>query len=191
MSAVKSLKILAKMDFPSQSVRLWEGSGPYIDPDGNVWRCCVLGDGVLDNIESAMNGEAWTLSLTVSGIDKEIADIAWQEVESGDVIGGQVQILTQDCDEKDQPVGAPEVHFTGRMDNVRFDEAAEASRTVASVTLECTNRFTLRTRQSGVVLSDVDQRARSKVLNPSASSDRFAERVPGLSDKTIRWPAWN
>lgn len=191
MARVKSLKILCRLDFPSQTVRLWEGSGPYIDSQGNVWRCCVLGDGALDSIETAINAEAWTLELGLSGIDKEIADIAWKETESGDVIGAKVQILIQDCDENDQPIGDPDVKFTGTIDNIRFDEAAQDDKVIAGVTIEVTNRFALRTMINGAVLSDVDQRARSAILNPGADPDRFAERVPGLADKTIRWPAWN
>jgi hypothetical protein len=43
---------------------------------------------------------------------------------------------------------------------------------------------------NGAVLSDDDQKARAKVINPSAPLDRFAERVNTLRDKTIRWPNW-
>jgi hypothetical protein len=61
----------------------------------------------------------------------------------------------------------------------------------ASISVECTNRFTLRRLTSGAVLSDADQRARAAVLNPLGTADRFCERVPLMQDKTIVWPRWN
>ncbi|MBB2973942.1 hypothetical protein [Mesorhizobium sp. RMAD-H1] len=191
MSAVKSLKILCRLDFPSATVRLWSGSGPYLDREGNIWRCCVVSDDALDSIEAGINGEAVTLPLTLSGIDKQIADVAWQETDADDVIGSVMQILIQDCDEYDQPIGNPDVAFTGTMDNVVFDDAVSGDHVLSTITAEITNRFTLRTLTNGAVLSDVDQRARSAILNPNAPADLFCERVPGLNDKTIRWPSWN
>lgn len=190
-SVVSSLKILCRLDFPSETVRLWEGSGPYIDSDGNLWRCCVLAEGALDSIESAINAEAWTLELGLSGIDEQTANIAWEEAENDNVIGTTVQVLIQDCDDNDQPVGDPAVAFTGTIDNIRFDEASSEDQIIASVTVEISNRFVLRTQTNGAVLSDVDQRARSAILNPGGNADKFCERVPGLQEKTVRWPAWN
>jgi hypothetical protein len=58
------------------------------------------------------------------------------------------------------------------------------------MTVEVTNRFTLRRLKSGAVLSDADQRARAAAVNPEEEPDRFCERVPLLQDKTITWPRW-
>lgn len=191
MGQISSLRILLRMDFPSATVRLWEGSGPYLDLDGNIWRCCVLAEGALDAIESAINAEASSIEIGLSGVDEEISNIAWQEYEEDQVIDSVIQILIQPCDARDQPVGDEEVVFTGLVDNLRFDEAASDDGVTASIIVECRNRFTLRSVTNGAVLSDVDQRARSAVLNPAAAADRFCERIPGLAEKTISWPAWN
>lgn len=187
--AIKALRVLVQFDFPSGTFRIWDGSGPYIDGDGHVWR----GAGNLPNldaVESALNAEAAMLEISLSGVDPTTADIAWAETEAGDVIGSTVRILIQPCDESDQPVGSANVRLTAAVDNIRFDDAVAGDEATSTVTVECTNRFNLRNLVSGSVLSDVDQRARSAVLNPGAPGDRFAERVPLLADHTIHWPNW-
>lgn len=186
----KSIRILCLLEFPSRTIRLWDGAGPYMDADGEIWVGCVLADG-LDQIETALNGEASTLELAMSGVDPEISDLAFEDLESGDVIGAKVQLLIQPCDEWDQPVGDAEVRFTGTIDNMPIDDVATDAGIVSQIKIECTNRFDLRRLTSGAVLSDVDQRARSAQLNPDANADRFAERIPTLADKTIRWPRYS
>lgn len=187
---VASIRILCRLDFPSKTVRLYDGSGPYLDQDGHVWQGMVLRDG-LDVVESALNGEAYTLALGVSGVSTDIANIAYEEMDAGDVIGATIQLMIQDCDELDQPVGSPEVRFTGLIDNILFDEGVDGDNPVATVTIECINRFSLRNISAGSVLSDIDQKARSAVLNPGANPDRFAERIPLMADKTVVWPRFS
>lgn len=187
---VKEIKILCQMDFPSQTVRLWDGSGPYMDANGEIWAGMVIGDG-LDRIESALNGEAAQLDLTLSGVDPVISDLAFEDLENDEVIGSRIRLLLQDIDEWGQPTGDPQVRFTGKIANMPFEEAVSGDNPMATITIECVNRFDLRTLTSGAVLSDVDQRARSAILNPGAPADRFAERIPGLAEKTIVWPRFS
>lgn len=188
--AIKSLRVLVELQFPSETLRFWDGAGPVMDADGNVWAGVRLNEG-LDRIESAMNGEAATLTLALSGVDQAISDLAYEDLESGDVIGSTVRILLQSCDEFDQPEGDPEVRFTGTIDNMPSDDTVSGDQILSSIAIEVTNRFDLRTQTSGAVLSDVDQRARSAVLNPTAAADKFAERIPGLADKSIVWPRFS
>lgn len=150
----------------------------------------MLTDSALDHLQLAINAEAFTLPLTLSGIDKTTADTIWADYQAGEIIGTRVRVLIQDCDELDQPVGAADVKFTGTIDDIIFDDAAGDEQIMSTITVEITNRFTLRTLANGAVLSDVDQKARSKLLNPSAPADRFCERMPTLIDLTIRWPNW-
>jgi len=187
---IREIKILCQFDFPSQTVRLWDGAGPYLDGSGHIWAGVVLNDG-LDQIESAMNGEAATLVLALSGVDPEVSRLAYEDMEAGEVIGSRVRIIIQPMDEWSQPVGEAEVKFTGRIDNLLIDDVVQGDNVVSQVTVECTNRFDLRTLTSGSVLSDVDQKARSALLNPGAAPDRFCERVTGLSDKSIVWPRYS
>ncbi|KKB80777.1 hypothetical protein VW35_00780 [Devosia soli] len=188
--AIKSLRVLCRIEFPSKTFRMWDGAGPYLDANGDIWVGARLTEG-LDQIESAMNGEASTLMLSMSGVDQAVSDLAYEDMEAGEVIDAKVQLLIQPCDEWDQPVGDPEVKFTGFVDNMPSDDSVSGDQVVSTLVLEVRNRFDLRTLVSGAVLSDVDQRARSKVLNPGAPADRFAERIPGLVDKQIVWPRFS
>lgn len=189
--AIKSLKILVRFTFPDNTVtRLHDGAGPFLDTNGDLWLGACLTEG-LDEIEMAMNGEAATLMLGVSGLAPEGAGLAFEEMEAGNVIGGKVQLLLQDMDAWDQPIGAPDIKFTGTIDNMPMADVSSETGIISSVTLEITNRFSVRKLVSGAVLSDVDQRARSAQINPGAPADRFAERVPGLSDRSIRWPRFS
>lgn len=188
--AIKSIRVLCLMEFPNKTVRLWDGAGPYMDPNGEIWAGSAINDG-LDQIETALNGEASTLTLSLSTLDPQVAALAFQDLEEGNVIGGTVRILIQPCDQWDQPVGDAEVRFTGTIDNMPMDDVVSNDQIVSTITLEITNRFDLRSLISGSVLSDVDQKARSRVLNPGAPADRFAERVAGLSDRWIVWPRFS
>lgn len=190
--AFKSIKILCRIEFPDGSVfRFWDGSGPYLDAEGDLWEGAWLAEGTLDQIEAAMNGEASTLNLTMSAVGVEAVHLAYEDLEAGNVIGGKVQILTQPLDAWDQPDGDAEVEFTGRIDNMPSSIAAQGDNQISTITLEVVNRFDLRALVSGAVLSDVDQKARAKLLNPTAPLDRFCERIYLLIDKTVRWPRFS
>lgn len=186
-----SLRILAQVDLPSGTLRWWDGSaGPFVDSDGNVYRSCVLTEDALQQIEAAINAEAVTMSIVVSGIDQRTSDGVWTDYQAGNVVGSRFRILLQKLDDYDQPTGAAIVKFTGRVSNLTFVDQSDGSSVKSTIQIDVANRFTLMSVTSGAVLSDVDQRARAKILNPSAPDDRFCERIPGLKDKTIRWPNW-
>ncbi len=189
--ATRSLRILLKFERTDGVVsRLWDGSGPFVDGTGAIWSGAGLVTG-LDAVEQAINGDASGLSLALSGVTSETADRIWQFDQAGGLIGATLQILIQACRADDQPSGAPRILFTGRVDNVLFEDSGQGDRAVGTVTVTVTNRFTLRRAVNGSVLSDADQRARSSVLNPDAAPDRFAERVPLMQTKTIVWPRFS
>lgn len=188
--ATKSIRILVQFDWPTEAVsRLWDGSGPFVDSDGNVWKGCSLADGIED-IEQAINGEAAALNIALTGVGAEGSDMVWLSYTKEEIVGAVVRIMIQPCGAYDEPVGPREVMFTGRIDNIIFDDAVSDDRPVSAIIAEVTNRFTLRRLENGGVLSDTDQRARSAAANPEEEPDRFAERVPLLEDKTIAWPKW-
>lgn len=188
---VLSLRVLVQFDWMNETVtRLVDGSGPVADADGNIWFGCSLGED-LDAIEMALNGEAYTLNMTLANLSSDNADLAWLDYTNDEILGAGVRLLIQPCDASDQPVGSPEVYFTGRVDNIIFDDIVDGERPRSMITVEVTNRFTLRRRVDGSVLSDADQKARSALMNPEAEPDKFCERVPLMFDKTITWPRWN
>lgn len=186
-----SLRVLCQADLPSGTLRFWDGSGgPLIGADGEVYRACTLTEDALAQIEAAINAEAFTLSLMLSGINEATSNAIWSDYQDGNVVGSPFRILLQRCDDYEQPNGPPVVRFTGTISNLNFIDQASDGGIKSTIQVDVANRFTLRSVTNGAVLSDVDQRARAKILNPSAPDDRFCERIPGLKDRTIRWPNW-
>lgn len=184
----KSIRIMIQIDWPSSAIdRLWDGAGPFVDSDGEVWHGCSLPDD-LDEIEQVINGEAYVLNLSLMNVAAEDAALHWLSYTESQIVGGVVKIMIQPCDAEDQPLGAREVMFTGRVDNVIFEDLVVNGRPVSTITAEVANRFNMRRLKHGGVLSDADQRARSAAVNPGEDPDRFCERIPLLQDKTINWP---
>lgn len=191
MTTPAGIRILLQADWPNDtSTRLWDGAGPFIDGDGMVWRGSGTITG-LEAIEAAINGEAFTMNVTLTGVESEMADSAWLSYDHGDLVGGTVRVLILPCDEHDVATGPAETRFTGTVDNIIIDDSVQGEKPASRVTLECTNRFSLRRITHGAVLSDTDQRARALAANPLEDADRFCERVPLLQDKTIVWPRWS
>lgn len=186
-----SLKILVEIMLPDTTVRLWDGSGgAFVDDDGNIYRAAQFTEDALQNIEAAINGEAFTLTLSLINLDTSTGDQIWDYDETNSVAGSPVVIKLQELDDHEQIVGDPEVKFTGTIDNMKVTDQASDEDSRSVVTVDIVNAFTLRVLTSGQVLSDVDQKARSKRLNPLAAPDRAAERIPEMRSKTIRWPNW-
>jgi hypothetical protein len=185
------IRILCDVTLPDRVLRVWDGSGGvFIDDEGNVYKCAQFSEDALQQIEAAINGEAFTLSLSLIDLPSYAGDDVWEYDEANPVSGSPFVIKLQTVDEEQQPIGEPEVVFTGTIDNLSVADQASADGITSVVTVEVTNRFVLRNITNGAVLSDVDQRARAKILNPSAADDESCERVPILRDKTIRWPNW-
>jgi hypothetical protein len=179
------------VDLPSGTLRFWDGSsGPLVDSDGEIYRGAQLTEDALSQIEAAINAEAFTLSLVLSGIDVATSNAIWEDYQDGNIVGSLFRILIQKCDDLDQPIGSPVTKFTGTISNLNFVDQATNESISSTIQVDVANRFTLRSITNGAVLSDVDQRARAKILNPSAPDDKFCERIPGLKDRTIRWPNW-
>jgi hypothetical protein len=188
---VSSLRVLARVFLPSTTLRFWDGSsGPLVDADGDTYRACTLTEDALAQIEAAINAEAFTLTLILSGVDEATSNSVWADYQAGTIAGSPFQILLQKCDARQQPVGVPLVRFTGSISNLSFVDQASGDAISSTIQVDIANLFTLRAVSSGAVLSDVDQRARAKAVNPDMPDDKFCERMPGLKDRTIRWPSW-
>jgi hypothetical protein len=187
--AGKSLRILCDLTLPEGVIRLWDGSGgPFVDDEGNIYRSAQFTEDALQQIEAAINGEAFTLGIALSRMTSSTADEIWEYDEATPMQGAPVVVKTLALDEWDQPIGTPAVVFTGTVDDLGSVDEAQESSIRSQVNLEITNRFALRTVSNGGVLSHVDQIAYSKTLNPGGSDDLFCQRVTLMRDKTITWP---
>ena len=190
--SIKSLRILCDATLPDRVIRVWDGSGgTFVDGDGNLYRPAQFTEDALQQIEAAINGEAYTLGISLISVTQSVADNIWEYDDTTSVAGSPFVVKLQILDdETEQPDGDPIVVFTGEIDNLDVADESSEDGINSRVNLEITNRFTLRTLTNGAVLSDVDQRARAAVLNPSAPDDQSCERVPLMRDRTIKWPNW-
>lgn len=190
--AIKSLRILCDIELPATDpIRIWDGSGgTFVDGDGNFYRPAQFTEDALQSLEAAINGEAFTLALSLISVSQSAADQIWDYDETTSVQGSPFIVKLQILDENEQPDGEPIIVFTGEIDNLDVADESGEDGITSMVNIEVTNRFTLRTVTNGAVLSDVDQRARSDVLNPSAADDEFCKRTPLMRDQTISWPNW-
>ena len=194
-SSSRVLRLLVRITWPNAVVtRMVDAVGPFLTADGHLWRGVNIVEGV-DVFEQAINGEALVVNLSLVGVSGDEANAVWLLYTNNEIIGATVEILLQACDELDQPVGDPEVRFTGTIDNIIFDDRVEkrqgTSRIESKVTVEVTNLFTLRRMTSGSVLSEVDQKARAAILNPLGDPDKFCDRVVAMANKTVVWPRWS
>lgn len=191
---LKAGKLLMRFDWPDGRItRLLNGTGPYMDPDGKLWRGAGLVDGSLDAIDKAINGDAASLPLTLSGVSAETGDAIWNFYQVGNLKGAQFRILFQFCDSNDQPTSKPPlILFWAIVDDVIFDtNTTESDEISDTVTAQLVNRFTLRRNSNGSVMSDADQRIFSKNLNPAGTPDRYAERVVLMQNKTRVFPRYS
>jgi len=191
-----ALRILCDVHLPDKVVRVWDGSGrTFVDGAGNLYRAAQFSEEALQQIEAAINGTSYTLSLSLIGLPQMLGDDIWDYDETTPVSGSKFVVKIQEVDDFSQPLDAPEIVFTGTIDNMAVSDQTvesddEGDSTQSIVTLEIVNRFTLRNLTNGAVLSHVDQVERAKILNPSAPDDRACVRVPRYRSATIRWPNW-
>lgn len=190
-----ALRILCEAQLPDQTIRITDGSRTVIDGDGNRYRPSQFVGDSLQAIEAAINGTSQTLTIGLTGLPTTVGDSVWEYDEATPVSGSKFLIKILTVDDQSQPLGDPEVVFTGMIDNLSVadqgvEDEEEGDGVQSLVTMEIVNRFALRTLTNGAVLSDVDQKARSAILNPMAALDRFCGRVTHYLSKRLKWPSW-
>lgn len=165
---------LVYFDFASGPIRVWAGFGE-ITAGGNTWS--GLGElGAISEIEIPANGNAPTVTFTLSGVDPSLlAPALAQRVE---VYDRTVQVFLQHFDASWIPVGDPLAIYTGRMSTIRA-KAPDAASRVVEVTSEW--EFTQRAIPAFGSLSDTDQKVR-------APGDRGCEFVASMQSKTVYFP---
>ncbi|MGH0001301.1 hypothetical protein ACQU0X_14585 [Pseudovibrio ascidiaceicola] len=189
----RKVMILVKMDFPQGTSRFWFGSCPYIDANDDHWRAAgELPESALSTLPYALAGETSTIEIGFSGVSQDIADLAYEETQEDDIIGSEVQILLQSCNEDFEPVVDPVVKFTGEIIDLNFRKAAVDDQAqphiLHEVIVVVANVFHARKSRRNAVLSDSDQKALSLKLNPDLLPDLSCERVTLMNEQTITWP---
>lgn len=170
---------LVLLDFTTQPMRIWTGSGK-ITAGGNDWY--GLGQlGSISGLEQAVNGEAPETTFILSGINSEIVSLArdeWAEEARDRLVKVLVQFHNHEDDRPLELFDEPYSIWAGRMQTPRFEIQGPKLR---KITVSAESLFALRSRPSFSQYTDTDQKSRF-------SGDRGFEFVPGLVNKVVTWP---
>jgi hypothetical protein len=168
---------LVKLEFRSQTMFLWLGSGPFKDANGQVWQGLGQLAAISDFDRDVVSGQ--TPTLTLSGVDPQLASAAL--ASSSEIKGRWVTIFDQYFDGSTLGyLEAPKAVFTGLMDRATMQiEAAKASISVTTLTA-----LYRRRRPALAYLSDATQRT----LYPA---DAGLSEIGRLVQATEIWPGYN
>ncbi|GLR55127.1 hypothetical protein KYK30_31745 [Shinella yambaruensis] len=171
--------LLLELQFTSGNEWLWEGGGPIKTLDGRTWEG-TGGLGSIEGISQAVNGVAPEVRFRLSGVDADFAAKAKGETE--EYLYRPALIYIQFFDEAWQPLDNPYSLMFVRMTGLAPSfESTDAGR-VYEVAVTAETPFAVRRRAPYGYLTDRDQQLRHP-------GDRGLERVAGIDNKNIIWPA--
>lgn len=171
--------LLLELQFLSGNEWLWEGGGTISTLDGRTWEG-TGGLGSIDGISQAVNGVAPEVLFRLSGVDADFALKA--KGESDEYLYRPSLIYIQFFDDAWQPLDNPYSLMFVRMTGLeaKFDSTEQGRIYEVAVTAE--TPFAVRRRPPFGYLTDRDQQLRHP-------GDRGLERVAGIDNKNIVWPA--
>lgn len=181
--------IFAQFNFKSSTMCLWEGDGP-LTREGRLWyglgqRQDITGNPLqsIEGLEQAINGTAAELSMTLSGVDKQVITAARADSDSGEVEGQRLDIYIGFFldDQAVYPVGNLKTIGSWEMGRPSFIADGPLTRTI-KITAE--NLFASRSRAPFAMLTDRDQERRYP-------GDKGLEFVPTMTDRTVTWPTFS
>lgn len=168
-----------KLDFASESYRLWTGPGE-LSAGGEIWHG-MAGFGGVDGLEQdSGGGQANAVNLSLSGIDATLLP-AFRENFEAEAKGRRATVyLIFFRGTDDIPTDDPVALWSGVMRQPSITVAEDGTRTIAAT---CENLFAQRRRPRFGLLTDTDQRQRHP-------GDKGLEFVTGLKNTTVAWPTF-
>lgn len=169
-SGTKEL-LLVEMKFDSDTVRIWNGSGPIIHETNTF---TGLGDlGQISQVVSSIETRPFSISIEVSGIIGDKDMIA--KAESEDVIGRPISIWVGYLDANYVLISDPVLEFRGRMDTMSI-----LLGTTISVAITAESRLTDWRRTNVKRFTNADQ-----ILD--FPLDKGYEFATDALERTINW----
>lgn len=172
-SASAGCAFLIKLDFRSQTKRVWTGFGRLRTLDGNLWD--GLGELVsIDGLAGPLSGAAPAGKLTVSGVSPDIVPVALSEQDEYE--RRPVAIFFQAFSDR-ALVGNPLPLLLRIMTTVEINRTGDTR----AISVNHESPYVGRNNPANGWYSDRDQQARYP-------GDLFCERTPFLLYKQERWP---
>jgi len=176
------LDLLARLEFRSKTVHLWNGNTP-LETGGEIWSP-MYGSAQIDGLSASGEGAAETVTFQLNGLpNQDDGLLALALNETPDVVQQLVTVFIQLFDEDWQPVGSPIGIWWGFMQPPRVtrSQMQGAEGAVQSITLSAENAFFNRSRPPHGLYTDRDQQKRS-------AGDKFFQFTPSLLFKTWVYP---
>lgn len=174
------LATLVEMQFVSETMRLWNGTGT-LDVAGSEWRG-VGAAGSIDGLPQTRRVTADKVTFSLSGIDEQVQRIAARG--QADVEQRPVLVWLQLFGDDWQPAGARIPAWWGLMQRLRATRAPQSDGAVRVIAVEAENPYAGRSRPPAGRYTDADQQARHP-------GDRFFRYVSLQRNKTTTWPHYD
>lgn len=185
-SSVIRVSPLIRLDFRSETIRLWNGSY-VLTTGGHQWQP-LKGSGTISGIPLQTGLTSETVDLSLSGIADDQVDILTTAFnETSDVQQQSAIIALQLFGNTDadlwQPVGGPINVFYGFMQppEVTRSPMTGAEGGSQTLTIAVENMFFNRSRPPAGRYTDRDQQFIS-------AGDKFFQFIPSLTNKTFTYP---
>lgn len=167
---------LVRLDFASETMRLWAGFG-QLAAGGFTWS--GLGElGTISGLEIPLGSTAPVTTLGLSGVEPAL--VAKALAASDEVKGRPAVISLQFFDEAWQVLDQPYAIMSGVMDVMSIAAPDPETRTI-EVTVEWL--LARRVVPPFGMLSDRDQKSRFP-------GDRGLEQMPAMQNKSVSWPVF-
>lgn len=167
---------LVRLEFTSQTMRIWTGFGP-LAAGGYTWS--GVGEfGTISGLEIPTGSTAPVTTLGLSGIEPDLVSKALSA--SDEVKGRPAAILIQFFDEQWRTLDNPYAVMSGVMDVMTISAPTPESRSI-EVSVEWL--LTRRVIPPFGMLSDRDQKNRFP-------GDRGLEQIAAMQNKSTQWPTY-
>lgn len=168
--------LLVFFDFTTTPMRVWAGMGELNTLDGHTWS--GIGDlGSIGELEGDAGGVAAQTTFTLSGVSPTV--IAKALNQSDEVKNRRVNVYLQFFNEAFQCLDNPYAIWSGLMDTMSIDQAANGGDCIITVNAE--GLFSERSRPPFGFVTEEDQQR----LFPTSQG---LWEVPYMVNRTVIWP---
>jgi hypothetical protein len=181
-SQLVGVALFIKLDFKTQPMYVWSGDGT-INRDSIDWEGYFGSPMVsFDPLEPAQDGENRPISITLSGVDTRITNLALEDDANGEIENRRITFYLGFLSTTTtyEPLGPMLTMGKWIMQRPSFDYNSYGER---HITMQCQSLFVQRDRQLLAMLTDTDQKRRFP-------GDECLKFMLLLKDRKVPWPLY-